>query len=150
LSAFDYDFAVSFAGEKKSFAGRLVRGLEKAGSRVFFSDKERGRLWGKDENEFRRVFGPASRFIIPIISAEYVRKDWPRFEFESAMNEAKRRNDPEMILPIRLDDSRMVGLRGDKQYLDAANNTVPEMVAFAVQKLSAERVNESETDSFRI
>lgn len=139
LSGYDYDFAVSFAGEKRSFAGRLVRGLEKAGTRVFFSDAERGRLWGKDENEFRRVFGPASRFIIPIISAGYVRKDWPRFEYESAMDEAKRRNDAGMILPIRLDDSRMVGLRGDKQYLHAANTTVPEMVTFALQKLTDAR-----------
>ena len=45
---FDYDFAISFAGEDRSKEERIAKALKKAGVRVFYDQYEQSSLVGKD------------------------------------------------------------------------------------------------------
>jgi hypothetical protein len=80
--SYEYDVAISFAGEERRFAETLAELLKAQGLSVFYDKHHKVRLWGKDEREFERIYGPASRFVTPFISKHYVAKDWPRFEFD--------------------------------------------------------------------
>ena len=51
------------------------------------------------------------------ISKEYSAKDWTDFEFTIACGEAKNRK-TEFILPVRIDNTKIVGLPHDMAYLD--------------------------------
>lgn len=54
---------------------------------------------------------------MPLISKYYPVKDWTNFEFSIIKEEAKKRK-TEFILPVRLDDTKIVGIRDEVKYLD--------------------------------
>src|SRR4051794_24576657 len=115
--SYKYDAALSFAGEDRRHAEALSRQLRRLGLSVFYDADQQARLWGRSTREFDEVYGAQSRYVIPLISKHYISKDWPRYEFETAKREERRRRN-EFILPIRVDDSRMLGLRDDVITLD--------------------------------
>ncbi len=115
--SYKYDAALSFAGEDRAHAEALSRQLRRLGLSVFYDVEHQARLWGRSTREFDEVYGSQSRYVIPLISKHYVSKDWPRYEFETAKREEHLRRG-EFILPIRVDDSRMLGLRDDVITLD--------------------------------
>src|SRR5262249_30233544 len=90
-------------------------------------------LWGKDERELERIYGPASRFVVPFISKDYVAKAWPRFEFDSALREERKR-EQEYILPIRVDQSRLVGLHDGRFDLSLEENSPEDIAACIIEK----------------
>jgi len=95
---YEYDIALSYAGQERRVAQTLAEMLRAAGLSVFFDRHRIAHLWGKDDREFARIYGPASRFVAPIISKHYVAKDWPKYEFNCALREERNRS-TESILP---------------------------------------------------
>ncbi|KKK55447.1 hypothetical protein LCGC14_3074450, partial [marine sediment metagenome] len=69
---FEYDAAISFAGEDRRKAKRLSQLLTEKGYRVFYDANLRAHLWGRNANEFERIYGPASRHVIALVSKDYV------------------------------------------------------------------------------
>lgn len=131
-----YDVALSYASENASFVRRVNRRLRARDRATFFAPEQAGHLWGKDEREFERIYGPGSRYVVPFVSEHYVRKAWTRLEFRAARREAKQRKG-ELILPVRLDSTPLPGLPEKLQYLDA-NRFSPEQVAdLLIEKLGA-------------
>lgn len=124
--SFEYDAALSFAGEDRNIAKHLFQQLVAKGYKVFYDENRRARLWGHDSREFERIYSSASRYVIPIISSHYVRKDWTQWEFETATVEAKKRTKP-FLLPVRLDDARLFGLKGDTIVADLQRLTVEDL-----------------------
>jgi tetratricopeptide (TPR) repeat protein len=61
------------------------------------------------------------------------RKDWPRFEFDTALREERNRS-TESILPIRVDQARLVGLHDGRFYLSLRENSLAEIAACIVEK----------------
>ena len=45
---FEYDVALSFAGEQRPYVLQVAQGLRTHGVRVFYDDYETDNLWGKD------------------------------------------------------------------------------------------------------
>jgi hypothetical protein len=133
---FEFDAAISFAGEDREIARALNLKLKAKGFAIFYDEDQLANLWGKDRREFERVYGPDSRFVIPIISEHYVRKDWTQFEFGCAKREQNRRSG-EFILAVKLDDSRMVGLRDDEFYLSLGNRTLDQIADLFEAKIRA-------------
>jgi hypothetical protein len=78
---FEFDVAISCAGENRNVAKALATSLRSKGLSVFYDAHYRSRLWGKNQSEFEKIYGPASRFVVPIISSYYKEKDWCRLEF---------------------------------------------------------------------
>ena len=134
---FEYDVAISFAGEDREIAEELANRLHREGVRVFYDDFYRHDLWGKELHEyFQEVFGPKTKFAILLISQHYPIKDWTDFEFSVMIEEAKKR-ETEFILPVRLDDTKIVGLHGTVGYLDYRIVGIGGIVECMLRKLSS-------------
>jgi len=135
-NSFEYDVALSFAGEDRNVAKKLFRLLTRQGHRVFYDEDRRAHLWGRDSAEFERIYSTASRYVIPLISADYKQKPWTQWEFATARREAERRTGP-FLLPVRLDDSRLFGLKEDTGYLDIRSLSIKEIASDFDAKMKA-------------
>lgn len=133
---FEYDIALSFAGEDRKIADELARALLIEGVRVFYDKFYKGRMWGKKlTHYFQDVYGPKARFVIVFISKHYPIKDWTDYEFSIARGEAKKRK-VEFILPVKLDDTKILGIHEDVGYLDLKSEGVEGIVDAVREKLN--------------
>ena len=115
---FRFDFAISYAGKEEGIAKDLFHLLQDKGAKVFFAKNEKVYLLGKSlTSELDYIFGPYTKFVIPIVSIHYVQKYWPKYEFNRSKIEQRKRGF-EFILPIRLDDVTLEGLEEDVVYID--------------------------------
>lgn len=133
---YKWDVAISFAGEDRKIAQKLATGLKARGASVFYDKDHKSYLWGKGVKEFDNIYGPESRFVIPIISKHYRKKDWPHYEFSAALRESKKRNE-EFILPLRIDSTQLLGLHDDINYMDLRENGINEVVKALLNKCEA-------------
>lgn len=135
---FDYDIAISFAGENREIAEQITKVLREKGIRVFYDEleEEKVRLWGKNlREEFMKIYGGKARYAVVLISQYYPIKDWANFEFNIAKDEAKRRK-KDYILPVRLDDTKIVGLKYEIKYIDLRKEGIDGVVNLIIKKLS--------------
>jgi hypothetical protein len=132
---FDYDVAISFAGEDREIAGILAKKLRMIGVKVFYDKDYQGNLWGKKLTEcFGDIYGPKTRFVVVLISKYYPIKDWTDFEFSTMRKEAEKRR-TEFILPIRLDNTKILGIHRDIGYLDLRIEGIDGVISYLRQKL---------------
>ncbi|HCN19203.1 MAG: hypothetical protein A3C38_05215 [Planctomycetes bacterium RIFCSPHIGHO2_02_FULL_50_42] len=140
VHTFEFDFSISFAGNHRSEAECLAQMLSKENASVFYYEYYRSQLLGKKLGlEFQKVYGPRTRFFVPLVSKEYISKYWPRYELDVAMQEAKRR-DKEFILPLALDDSRLPGIDDDVAYIDLRKTDIKEVAEILLNKLPSKPV----------
>jgi hypothetical protein len=132
----DFDFAISYAGSDRAIAERLASILVKGGAIVFLDTMNRAHLIGKRlDLEFEWIFGPGTRYFVPIISREYIERTWPQHEWSIAIREAKTRSG-EFILPLRLDDSLLVGLLSTVDYIDLRQHSIVHVAELLIKKLA--------------
>jgi hypothetical protein len=116
--SYEYDIALSFAGENRDIVDKIAKILRENGVSVFYDNFEKHKLWGKRLSQyFQETYGKSTHFVVPFISKEYSAKDWTDFEFTIAHSESKNRK-TEFILPVRIDDTKIVGLPHDVAFLD--------------------------------
>ena len=132
---FDFDFAISFSEPYRAVAKELAEQLDVRGAAVFYDASYRAHLCGKRlDHEFAWVFGAGSRFFVPIVSASYAERTWPQYEWTIARREAENRLE-EFILPLRVDDSLLVGLLDTVAYIDLRSHSVNEVADLLIEKL---------------
>jgi hypothetical protein len=132
----EFDVALSFAGEDRAFVEAVVAGLEPTGCRVFYDADREWELWGQDLVEyFDQIYRLKSRYAIIFISHHYAAKMWPRHERRSALARGLEQAEP-YVLPIRLDDTALDGLRPTVGYLDARRVGIEGIVAAVCAKLT--------------
>jgi hypothetical protein len=132
---FEHEVAISYAGEDGEIAEQIAQSLRKNGVSVFYDKFYKEDLWGKRLSTwFRKKYGKSSRFVLVLVSHYYPVKDWANFEFSIARAEEEKRKD-EFILPVRLDDTKILGLPSDKAYLDFKKEGLDGVVDCLVQKV---------------
>lgn len=132
---FRFDFAISYAGEEYGIANDLFQLLLEKRAKVFLWENEKVDLFGKSlTSELPYIFGPHTKFVVPIISKHYVQKYWTKREFWIAKREEKKRGF-EFILPIRLDDVNLKGLEEDVVYIDLRKEGLLSTVDIMMRKL---------------
>lgn len=130
-----YEVAISFAGEQRNYAEALSRHLSQYGIAHFYDAENEAQLWGKNlGEEFHGIYTRKSRYVLMLISKEYIEKQWCRHERRSAMSEGLKR-DQEFILPVRFDDSWPDGIPSDVHYVDGKKKSAAEVVALIAKKL---------------
>ncbi len=133
-----FDFAISCAGEDCGIAEELADRLVAKRYKVFLYSEFRTYLFGKDmRSEFGRMFGPGTKFFIPLISQYYATKAWAQFEWAIAIEEASKRK-LEFILPVRLDGTLVPGLAPSVNYLDLREVGMKDAVELLAGKCRAE------------
>jgi len=134
---YKYSIALSFADENREIVDGIAKTLREKGISVFYDHFERHKLWGKRLSQyFQETYGKETRFVVPFISKEYSIKDWTDFEFTIAHGEAKNREN-EFILPVRIDDTPIVGLPRDMAYLDYNKEGIDGIVENILLKLNS-------------
>ena len=133
--AYTFDFAISFSHECREQARKLAELLEEQGAIVFYDHSFLEHLLGKRLNdELAWVFGGATRYFVPFVSAGYSTRPWPQYEWSIGKLEAERREE-EFILPLRVDDSLLLGLLDTVCYLDLRVIGLEEVADLLIRKL---------------
>jgi hypothetical protein len=117
VDKYDYDIALSFAGEDRQIVSELASRLLNAGVRVFYDEFEKTQLWGKDlVQHLDEVYRNKARYCAIFVSEHYASKIWTNHELKSALARSIVQND-EYILPIKLDSTELPGLRPTVGYV---------------------------------
>jgi TIR domain len=132
---FEFDVAVSFAGEDREYVEEIVELLKRKGLRVFYDSDYMAETWGEDLVEFfDRVYRLSSRYAILFISHHYATKMWARHERRSALDRALQER-AAYVLPVRLDDSPLDGLRTTVGFIDARKVGIDGIVRATLTKV---------------
>lgn len=134
-TTFEFDIALSFAGENRAYAADVAERLRGQGIRVFYDQYEQATLWGKNlYDRLDYVYRRAARYCVLFISKHYADKVWTNHERQSAQARALEENH-EYVLPVRFDDTEIPGLRSTIGYIDARHTTPDQLVHLILQKL---------------
>lgn len=119
---FDFDFAISFAGENRDLARSIKDQLELLDCAVFFDElfeaNYLGQAWHKT---FMEIFSDRSRFVVCLLDKYHLDKIWPTFERECFIPRV-----PEAaVIPIYLDETSFPGIPKDIVGIKFSSDGVP-------------------------
>ncbi|KAB2945274.1 MAG: TIR domain-containing protein (plasmid) [Candidatus Methanoperedens sp.] len=133
---FEYDVALSFAGEDRKYSEELAKLLTEKGIKVFYDDYKTAELWGKNlYQHFQSIYRDNARFCVVFVSHNYAEKFWPRHELEQAQARAFRENE-EYILPVRIDNTEIPGINDTRGYIDLRTTAMKDIAEAVITKLS--------------
>lgn len=134
-SEFEYDIALSFAGEDRQTAQDLAEKLKEQGVNVFYDLHVQAELWGKDlYQHLQLIYRDKAQYCIIFVSEAYARKLWTRHELQQAQARAFKEN-REYILPLRLDDTEIPGLNHTVGYIDLRTTGLNKISDLILRKL---------------
>ncbi|MDR3706804.1 MAG: TIR domain-containing protein [Capsulimonadaceae bacterium] len=133
---FDYDVALSFAGEERDYVSAVADVLHQLGVKIFYDEYEAAGLWGKDLYEhLDDVYQRRSQYCVLFASKAYAEKVWTNHERKCAQARAISQKE-EYILPVRFDETQIPGLTTTVGYLDARKLQPSEVAHCFLKKLS--------------
>lgn len=119
---YDFDIALSFAGERRPYVNEVAAGLRDRGFRVFYDQFNRAELLGQDLITYLQdIYGRRSATVAAFISEEWVARPWPTHERQTVLAHAlleSRAEGAPMLLPFRFDDTPVPGLHASVAYED--------------------------------
>lgn len=135
LADYDYDVALSFAGEDSEYVSSVARCLKERGIKVFYDKYEQVELWGKDlYTHLYDTYKKRARYCVIFISKNYKEKLWTNHERESAQTRAFMEN-REYILPARFDDTEIPGIKPTIGYISLKEYTPSEFADLVCKKI---------------
>jgi hypothetical protein len=142
---YEFDVAISFAGEDRDIADEIATKLKASGVRVFYDKFEEVDLWGKDLYEhLDDIYSKKARFCVMLLSEYYAKKAWTNHERKSAQERAFKESEA-YILPVKLDDTSIPGIRDTVGYMSLRNKSVDDVVVALLQKLKMTDVTTAST-----
>src|SRR5215213_4660725 len=131
----NYDVALSFAGEDRSYVEMVADGLRARGVSVFYDAFEMADLWGKNLYEHLiEVYQKSARYTVIFISRYYRDKVWTNHERRAAQSRALNES-YEYILPARFDDTDIEGLLPTIAYIDLRRHSPEAVSVMLCQKI---------------
>lgn len=107
---YEFDFAISFAGENRDLARMIADQLTILDCAVFFDEyfeaNYLGTAWHK---QFQQIFGEQSKYVVCLLDVHHLEKIWPTFERETF----QQRVPDAAVIPIYLDDTPVPGMPKD-------------------------------------
>lgn len=135
---YKYNIALSFANEDREYVEKVAAILKENEVSVFYDKYEEVDLWGKDLGiHFEYIYQRASKYVILFISRNYAQKKWTNYEFRNALSRAIESRD-EYILPAKLDDTKLEGLRDSIGFLDIKRMSPEQLASKIIEKLKRE------------
>lgn len=148
-----YDFAISYAGEDTEIANGIFQSLSEKYDEfeIFFAKRDRNKLIGEDGEEFFENLFNSAKQVIVILSENYKKKEWTRYEWDII----KERNKENRCIPIKVDNVKILGLPSNFIYLkfegdyeDIANLCIEKIVIYEknagiVRKSSLQKLTET-------
>lgn len=116
--SYEFDVALSFAGEDRHYAVQLAERLQAKGITIFYDEFEKAELWGKNlYSHLSELYQNRAKYCVMLLSKSYGSKPWPKLEREAAQARAFL-SAQEYILPVRIDDSMVPGIFPTIGYLE--------------------------------
>ena len=110
IEIFDYDIALSFAGENRDLARHIASQLRDLDVPVFLDEQFEVNLLGQTWTKvFREIFSEKSRFVVCLLDQYHLAKIWPTFEREHFLDRINEGN----VIPIFLDNTKFLGIPSD-------------------------------------
>ncbi len=132
---YEYDVALSFAGEDRQYVDIIANKLKNKGVNVFYDKFETSNLWGKDLYQYLSyIYKDNARYCIIFVSDFYKKKVWTKHELRNAQNRAFFEN-KEYILPIFLENVELDGLNDTIGYIKASEFSENEIVDLVIEKI---------------
>lgn len=139
IMKYKYEVTLSFAGEDRKYVEEVAECLKAKGIEIFYDKFEDVELWGKDQYEyFDKIYRNESIFCIMFLSKDYAKKAWTNHERKSAQARSLEQSD-EYILPVKLDDTEIPGIRPTVHYLDGRILRPAKICTAIIQKLGKEK-----------
>ncbi|WP_228116696.1 toll/interleukin-1 receptor domain-containing protein, partial [Priestia megaterium] len=133
--AWQYDVALSFAGEDRKYVDEIAENLKSIGIKVFYDQYETVTLWGKDLYlHLDDIYRNKSMYCVMFLSNYYKNKVWTNHERESAQARAFEEK-AEYILPIRIDETEIPGIKPTTGYISANEYSTLEISGFIQKKI---------------
>lgn len=133
---YEYDVALSFAGENREYVREIAKRLKAKKLKVFYDEFEETKLWGKDLYQYLHyIYKECSLFCVVFISSSYIKKAWTRHELKAAQNRAFLDNS-EYILPLLLEPGiNLPGLPDTIGYISIKDHTIAQIVKMIYEKV---------------
>ena len=140
---YKYEIALSFAGEDRKYVEDVAQCLIKNNITVFYDEFEESNLWGKDLYVYLdEIYRKESRFCIMFLSQHYAKKLWTSHERASSQARAFGQHE-EYILPVKLDETEIPGIRPTTGYLDDKKLSPDKICSAILKKLNKQSPFES-------
>ncbi|WP_426293290.1 TIR domain-containing protein [Dyadobacter endophyticus] len=111
-----YDLAISFAGEQREIAKTFATRLDASGYSIFYDSFFEAELLGSDlPVVLHNTYSSEARFVLILLSKEYLDKPWTNHERRAAIQEFIRRNGQGLLL-LKIDDIELPGYSSDMGY----------------------------------
>jgi hypothetical protein len=147
---FEYDVALSFAGEDRVTAREFADLLTSKNIRVFYDEDYADDLWGKDLiAHLADLYQNKARFCVMFISRHYPLKRWTNFERQHIQARAFRDTN-EYILPIRVDDTNVPGIAETMGYRDMRQHSLESIASTLEKKLAKSKGQHSKARNPKI
>ena len=135
IRTFEFEIALSFAGEDRVYVSKVATLLKQLGITVFYDEFEEEKLWGTNVYDYLSdIYQNKARFTIMFISENYARKLWTNHE-RQAMQARAFQEHREYILPARFDETPIAGLLPTVGYISLEKRTPQEFVEVIQRKL---------------
>ncbi|MGV3518527.1 TIR domain-containing protein [Luteitalea sp.] len=109
-SDYEFDYAISFAGENRDLAREIAEQLSLLDAHVFFDEHFEANFLGAAwQAQFERIFARDSRLVVCLLDEHYRDKIWPTFERECFLPRVATGD----VIPIFLDSTPFVGIPKD-------------------------------------
>jgi hypothetical protein len=143
VNKFEYDVALSFAGEDRVYVEKVAKYLREKGIKFFYDDYEKTNLWGKDLYvHLDEVYQKKARYCVMFLSGYYAEKLWTNHERKSAQARAFAEKG-EYILPARFDNTEIPGISPTIGYVDLRSLEPEEFGKLIIEKLKKDTANTS-------
>jgi hypothetical protein len=132
---FEYDVAISFAREDWTLVEKLTEELKNRKIRVFYDTFEDSILWSKSLHEYLSyLHGHLARICLLVLSRHYAIKSWTDHERIIAQAKIIRDNN-NFILPLRVDDTVIPGMKESIGYIPATDVPIDRMAELILARL---------------
>ena len=109
---YNYQIGISYADEQKKIAERIFNLLTEKGIKVFFAPNEESNYLGSNiYTELINIYENECKYIVAIISEEYLNKDYTNQELSVALT--RNKNGEKCLIPIYTSDARHKDISSD-------------------------------------
>ena len=127
MKQYKYHIAISYATEQIEYARELKDALKRKNLSVFLDEDEPARFWGVHiTDELRKIYKEESQQIVILLSADYMKKDYPNFEAHIASERALK---GQRLCVIKMDESKIPWINSTIGYKSANDNTISELAS---------------------
>ena len=135
VKQYQFDVALSFAGEDRKYVEKVAKELKKMEIHVFYDKYETVCLWGKNlYDHFENLYQNMARYSVLFISKYYAKKVWANHERKNAQARAFISNQ-EYVLPARFDNTKIPGVLPTVGYVNLKDYSPKKFAQIIKQKI---------------